>query len=135
MVKCVFCGREEPAYIGMHYIKNDGSVNYFCSSKCRKNTIKLKRERRKIKWTQAFREVREVAKVKAEKLKKSNAPMKKDEEAEEHEHARQEQHNHEHSDGQTHGHLHSSSEVKIDHSNVKHEHSEKKEVKAKKTAK
>jgi len=54
MTKCNFCGKEEHAFIGIHLIKNDGSINYFCSHKCRLNTLKLGRDRRKIKWTEAF---------------------------------------------------------------------------------
>ena len=58
MVKCVFCGREEHHFKGIHLIGNDGSVNYYCSSKCRKNALKLKRDKRKLKWTLAHREER-----------------------------------------------------------------------------
>ncbi len=56
MVKCVFCGKEEHSFIGIHVIGNDGNVNYYCSSKCRKNALKLKRDKRKQKWTFAYRE-------------------------------------------------------------------------------
>lgn len=54
MVKCVFCGKEEQAFRGLHLIKNDGSISYFCSNKCRLNAIKLGRDRRKVRWTEAF---------------------------------------------------------------------------------
>ena len=54
MVKCVFCGNDEASFKGVHYIKNDGSVNYLCSSKCRKNYVILKRDRRKLKWTEFY---------------------------------------------------------------------------------
>ena len=56
MVKCIFCGKEEYAFRGVHLIKNDGEIAYFCSSKCRHNMIKLGRDRRKVKWAEAFRE-------------------------------------------------------------------------------
>lgn len=56
MVKCAFCGREEQPFRGIHLIKNDGSIDFFCSSKCRKNALKLKRDKRKLKWTSAYRE-------------------------------------------------------------------------------
>lgn len=69
MVKCVFCGREENPHIGIHLIKNDGSVNYFCSSKCRLNALKLKRDKRRLKWTEAYREERVKIDIKAEKEK------------------------------------------------------------------
>ena len=61
MVKCVFCGKEEESFKGTHLVKNDGSVNYFCSSKCRKNSLKLKRDKRKFRWTEAFHVTREKA--------------------------------------------------------------------------
>ena len=56
MVKCIFCGKEEHAFKGVHLIKNDNTISYFCSSKCRKNALKLKRDKRKIRWTNSFRE-------------------------------------------------------------------------------
>ena len=55
MVKCIFCGKEENSFKGIHLIKNDGSVNYFCSSKCRINALKLKRDKRKVRWTDSFK--------------------------------------------------------------------------------
>jgi len=36
------------------YAKKDGTVHYFCSSKCRKNFLKLGREPRKVRWTKRF---------------------------------------------------------------------------------
>jgi len=50
-IKCSFCGNDFPAGTGMMYVKNDGSILWFCSSKCRKNALKLKRDSRKLKWT------------------------------------------------------------------------------------
>lgn len=71
MTKCVFCGKEENAFKGVHLIKNDGSVWYFCSSKCRRNSVKLKRDKRKVRWAEAFHERREKARAK-EAAKKVN---------------------------------------------------------------
>jgi large subunit ribosomal protein L24e len=48
---CSFCGVAFPKGKGMLYVKNDGSVLYFCSSKCRKNMLILKRKPEKYKWT------------------------------------------------------------------------------------
>ncbi len=59
MTKCSFCGKDEEFFRGVNLIKNDGSIAYFCSSKCRKNALKLKRDKRKVRWTEAFREKRE----------------------------------------------------------------------------
>jgi|SRR3989338_1596527 len=65
MTKCFFCGKEEYAHKGVHLIRNTGVVQFFCSSKCRKNSIKLKRDKRKIRWTNAFHETREKARERA----------------------------------------------------------------------
>lgn len=74
MVKCVFCGKEQHASRGIHVIKNMGAVNYFCSSKCRKNSEKLKRDKRKVRWTEAFHITREKARAReAEAKEKARA--------------------------------------------------------------
>ncbi|MEM4311371.1 MAG: 50S ribosomal protein L24e [Nitrososphaerales archaeon] len=49
--KCVFCGNDVKPGEGIMLVLNDGAVKWFCSSKCRKNSIKLKRDPRKYKWT------------------------------------------------------------------------------------
>lgn len=54
MTKCVFCGREERYFKGTHVMKNNGTIAYYCSSKCRKNAEKLGRDKRKVRWTEAF---------------------------------------------------------------------------------
>ena len=59
MPKCSFSGDEIPKGKGILYVKRDGSLYYFCSSKCKKNFLKLKREGRKQKWTPASREFKE----------------------------------------------------------------------------
>jgi len=55
MPNCSFCESEIPKGTGIVYAKKDGTVFYFCSSKCRKNTMKLKREGRRQNWTEASR--------------------------------------------------------------------------------
>lgn len=83
MTKCTFCGQEKHASMGIHYIKNDGTVNYFCSSKCRKNALKLKRDKRKLKWAEAFHVAREKARSKAREKTQDKAKEKsKDKESE-----------------------------------------------------
>lgn len=52
--KCSFCGHEFPSGTGIMYVKNDGSILLFCSSKCRKSSIKLKRDSRKLRWTKYY---------------------------------------------------------------------------------
>jgi len=48
--KCTFCGKEIALGNGTMHIKNNGDISWFCSSKCRKNTLDLKRDYRKYKW-------------------------------------------------------------------------------------
>ena len=55
MVNCSFCDTEVEKGSGMMFVKKDGTVFYFCSSKCRKNSTNLRREGRRQKWTPAAR--------------------------------------------------------------------------------
>lgn len=50
MQKCSFCGKTYEFPRGLTYVTTDGKIIYFCSSKCRKNTLKLKRDKRKVEW-------------------------------------------------------------------------------------
>jgi len=58
MVKCSFCGNNIESGTGKMYAKNDGTLFFFCSKKCEKNQMKLKRVSRHIKWTQDFRKAK-----------------------------------------------------------------------------
>ena len=73
MTKCTFCGREENSFKGVHLIKNTGVVAFYCSGKCRKNAEKLGRDKRNVRWTEAFHITRNkaIAKAQAEKEKLS----------------------------------------------------------------
>ncbi len=57
---CSFCGREIEPGTGKMYVLKDGTVYYFCSSKCQKNMLKLHRIPRKVRWTQAYRKEKEI---------------------------------------------------------------------------
>lgn len=54
MVKCNFCGEEVKAGSGKIFVKDNGTALNFCSSKCQKNMLKLRRDNRKFKWTKFF---------------------------------------------------------------------------------
>ncbi|MFQ6011274.1 MAG: 50S ribosomal protein L24e [Nitrososphaerales archaeon] len=54
--KCSFCGKDFPSYQGVTLIRTDASILNFCSSKCRINSQKLKRDPRKLKWTSRRKE-------------------------------------------------------------------------------
>lgn len=51
---CSFCDRSVPKGAGTMLVKNDGTVLWFCSAKCRKNMLELKRDPRKLKWTKKY---------------------------------------------------------------------------------
>ena len=51
---CRFCDRSVAKGSGTMGAKNDGTVLWFCSSKCKKNALVLKRDPRKLKWTKKY---------------------------------------------------------------------------------
>ncbi|HEC81382.1 MAG TPA: 50S ribosomal protein L24e [Thermoplasmatales archaeon] len=51
---CSFCGNEIEPGTGKLYIRKDGTIYHFCSSKCQKNMLKLKRVPRKIRWSRLY---------------------------------------------------------------------------------
>ena len=53
-MNCSFCKTDIEPGTGKMYIKNDGKIFNFCSMKCEKNQLKLKRTPRYMKWTKAF---------------------------------------------------------------------------------
>ena len=44
---CSYCKKEYKFPRGLTFVMNDGTIKYFCSSKCRKN---FKMKRRKVNW-------------------------------------------------------------------------------------
>ena len=61
MPKCVYCGKEYGAPRGLTLIMNDGTINYLCSSKCRKNMLM---KRRKVRWISKKKKIKEDIKKK-----------------------------------------------------------------------
>ena len=60
MKVCSFCGREIEPGTGSMYVKKDGTVMLFCTNKCSKNMIDMKRVPRKITWTRAYAREKDV---------------------------------------------------------------------------
>ena len=54
MVKCTFCGEQISEGTGLMYVYKSGKISHFCSRKCRKNQLVLKRKAIHTKWTQRF---------------------------------------------------------------------------------
>jgi large subunit ribosomal protein L24e len=61
MPRCIFCSKEYDFHKGLTLVKNDGTINYICSSKCRKNLLM---KRRKIRWVHKEHELAKVSKKK-----------------------------------------------------------------------
>lgn len=60
MAKCSFCGDEVIRGTGKIYVKKEGTMFRFCSSKCEKNLVKLERNPQYTRWTQAFSKYKET---------------------------------------------------------------------------
>ena len=82
--ECSFCGSEIPPGTGTMYVKKDGTPLFFCSNKCYKNMIELKRVPRKVRWTHRYKVEKEnrlkILERDAEKLK-AQRELKKSEKA------------------------------------------------------
>lgn len=51
---CSFCGSAIEPGTGKMFVKKDGTIFYFCSTKC-ENNHRLGRVPRKVQWTEAGR--------------------------------------------------------------------------------
>ena len=49
---CSFCKKKIAPGSGCMVATNSGNVLFFCSSKCKKNMLKLKRNPKKYKWSE-----------------------------------------------------------------------------------
>ena len=58
MARCSFCGDVIEKGTGTMFVKKDGKLLNFCSSKCEKNLLKLGRVPRNIKWTKEYKDFR-----------------------------------------------------------------------------
>ena len=54
MAKCTFCGIVIPKGTGKIYVQKDAKILNFCSSKCEKNLLKLKRKPITTKWSTRY---------------------------------------------------------------------------------
>ena len=66
--KCSLCYREIEPGTGKMYVKKDGTVLNFCTNKCYKNMIELKRVPRTTAWTEKFA-IEKAARLKAAEKK------------------------------------------------------------------
>ena len=54
MAKCGYCGNEIKPGTGKIFVFKTGKTINFCSNKCEKNLLKLKRTARNFKWTKDY---------------------------------------------------------------------------------
>lgn len=66
--KCSFCGGDIEPGTGKMYVKKDGTVFNFDSSKCYKNMVQLKRVARTTAWTEKA-QIEKAARLKAAEKK------------------------------------------------------------------
>jgi len=52
MTKCTFCGSDIEKGTSILYFRDNGKFLNFCSGKCEKNLLTLKRKPREQKWTE-----------------------------------------------------------------------------------
>ncbi len=57
-MKCSFCKNVINKGTGKIYVQKTGKVLYFCSSKCEKNMLKLKRKPRTTRWTEEYQDIK-----------------------------------------------------------------------------
>lgn len=83
---CTFCGNEIEPGTGRMYIKKDGAIYNFCTSKCFKNLVQLRRVPRRTTWTVYYAREKQVRMkgapeqpqpAKARKLKKGEVETAK----------------------------------------------------------
>ena len=58
MARCIFCNQTIEKGTGKIFVLKTGRALNFCSHKCEKNMLKLKRKARDLKWTGAEGEKR-----------------------------------------------------------------------------
>ena len=55
MPRCNFCGVSINKGTGKMFVFASGKISNFCSNKCEKNMLKLKRKPLRTRWTEFFR--------------------------------------------------------------------------------
>jgi len=58
MPRCDFCRKHIEPGTGKMFVRKDGKAFDFCSSKCEKNMLKLRRKPRTTKWTEEYAQVK-----------------------------------------------------------------------------
>ena len=59
-MRCSFCEHDIPTGTGKIYATKEGATRYFCSRKCEKNLLVLKRKPQRVRWTTRYREEKRI---------------------------------------------------------------------------
>ncbi len=59
-MKCTFSGKEISPGTGRMYVKKDGTILWFSSSKAKKNMLELGRKANRVKWTEDARAAKQA---------------------------------------------------------------------------
>ncbi len=62
MARCSFCKEIINKGTGKIFVKTDAKILNFCSTKCERNMLKLKRKPRDVRWTQEFQSIKKEGK-------------------------------------------------------------------------
>lgn len=76
MVDCSFCGELIEKGTGVTYVKKDAKIFHFCSRKCEKNMIQLKRKPRNVTWTAEHRQAKAQMLAAGSSKKTKKKPVK-----------------------------------------------------------
>ncbi len=60
MPRCSFCGNDLKKGTGEMFAKKEGTIYFFCSSKCKRNLLKLGRSPHKTGWTKIHEKEKEI---------------------------------------------------------------------------
>jgi len=58
-IECTFCGEPIEPGTGTMFVRKDGTIYHFCSKKCEKNMLVLKRKPRTTRWTEQYKKEKE----------------------------------------------------------------------------
>lgn len=62
MAKCNFCNESISTGTGKMFVQKDGKILHFCSNKCEKNMLVLRRKPRNIRWTGEYQAIKKGVK-------------------------------------------------------------------------
>jgi len=131
-MNCSFCGNEIELGTEKIFVSKKGKAFYFCSSKCEKNLLKLKRKPRRVRWTAEYRKEKAIRlrgmEKPAEKKKKPEKPKEKTEKKHAEEKHKEKKH-------PKHKEKHAEEKHKEKHSKSEEKHTKKSKPKAEKSKK